>query len=175
MSNNILITGSPGSGKTTLVGNLLHQIPDKKGFITREVRQSGKRTGFEIVTSDGERKLLAGVGIDSTYRVSKYKVDVTGFETVLDRFFNFTEKDILYIDEIGKMELFSGKFKKLVQLYLEAGNLFIATIALKSTDNFIRDIKKRDDIDLFTIDRNNRDTVYRNLSATISQNNTMTE
>lgn len=163
MSNNILITGSPASGKTTLLEKLILNIPDKKGFITREIREAGRRRGFEIVTSDGERKPLAGIDIDSPYRVSKYKVDVRGFENVIERFFSFSENDVLYIDEIGKMELFSDSFKDLVTEYLAADNLFIATIAMKAGDTFIRDIKKRSDVTVYGIDQNNRDEVYEQL------------
>ncbi len=162
--NNILITGAPGSGKTTLLEKVIHQIPNKKGFITREIRNSGRRTGFEIVTSDGERKPLAGIDIDSPYRVSKYKVDVGGFERVIERLFDFAEDDALYIDEIGKMELFSDRFKELVTKYLTAENLFIATIAMKSNHEFVRGIKRRRDVSLFTIDRNNRNKIYSELS-----------
>ncbi len=170
MSNNILVTGSPGSGKTTLIEKLVNPIPDKKGFVTREIRKSGRRTGFEIITSDGERKLLAGIDIDSPYRVSKYKVDVRGFEVVIDRFFTFSNQDVLYIDEIGKMELFSDGFRKLVRLYLEADNLFIATIALKATDTFIDEVKQRKDVQIFTIDHGNRNTVYSKLANYLKEN-----
>lgn len=164
--NNILITGSPGSGKTTLLEKLINQIPaHKKGFITREIRTSGKRTGFEIVTSDGERKPLAGIDIDSPYRVSKYRVDVAGFESMIDRFFEFTGQDVLYIDEIGKMELFSNRFTDLATKYLDAENLFIAVIAMKSAHPFIREIKRRDDVSIYTIDKNNRDDLYSKLSG----------
>ncbi len=167
MDKNILITGAPGSGKTTLLEKLILHIPNKRGFITREIRDSGRRTGFEIVTSDGTQRLLAGIDIDSPYRVSKYRVDVAGFESVIDRFFEFTGEDVLYIDEIGKMELFSERFKELVTKYLDAENLFIATIAMKSGHKFIGDVKQRNDVLLYHIDRNNRDLVYSELSERI--------
>jgi nucleoside-triphosphatase len=169
--NNIFITGVPGSGKTTLLEKLIRQIPNKKGFITREIRNSGVRTGFEIVTSDGERKPLAGINIYSPYRVSKYRVDVTGFEDVIDRFFDFSPNHLLYIDEIGKMELFSRRFQYLVTRYLEAENIFIATIAMKSGHEFVRQIKQRNDIALYVIDRNNRDGVYDTLSKYLGERN----
>jgi len=162
---NILITGLPGSGKTTLVENLCKPFKAKKGFLTKEVRESGSRTGFEIITYENERRLLAGISIHSPYRVSKYRVDVTGFEKAIENLFTFSGNDLLYIDEIGKMELFSQRFKELVMQYLNADNMCIATIAMKTDDPFIRDIKNRDDISLYTIDKNNRNDVFDHVSG----------
>lgn len=160
---NILVTGLPGTGKTTLLQRILARIEHKQGFLTREIRTSGTRTGFEIVTSDGKRKLLAGVHLDSPYRVSNYKVDVSGFEEVIQELFDFSAHDILYIDEIGKMELFSELFKKLVIQYINSGNTLLATIALKSQDPFVQEIKRRDDILLFCIDINNRNSIFETI------------
>jgi len=50
-SMNILITGLPQSGKTTLLKSLLKNHPQKTGFFTHEMRENGTRTGFEIETS----------------------------------------------------------------------------------------------------------------------------
>lgn len=48
---NILITGLPQSGKTTLLKTILTDFPQKTGFFTNEIRENGTRTGFEIETS----------------------------------------------------------------------------------------------------------------------------
>ena len=46
----IAITGSPRSGKTTLVKELLQYI-NAVGFYTEEVRRNGRRYGFDIITT----------------------------------------------------------------------------------------------------------------------------
>jgi nucleoside-triphosphatase THEP1 len=51
MRKNILITGMPRSGKSTLLKNIISRIEDKVGFITHEIRKNGERTGFEIETN----------------------------------------------------------------------------------------------------------------------------
>lgn len=55
-----------GSGKTTLAqkaGDVLQKSGiTVQGFYTEEVRQHGKRTGFDVVTFDGTRSALARVG-----------------------------------------------------------------------------------------------------------------
>ena len=46
MQKNILITGKPKSGKSTILEKVIFGIPDKVGFITKEIRANGQRTGF---------------------------------------------------------------------------------------------------------------------------------
>ena len=54
MHKNFFITGYPGSGKTTIFNNIVtylkENIPDLHlyGFITREIREEGRRIGFSI-------------------------------------------------------------------------------------------------------------------------------
>ena len=47
----ILLTGPPGVGKTTLIKYLCEQLGNCSGFYTEEIREGGKRIGFNIVTS----------------------------------------------------------------------------------------------------------------------------
>ena len=57
---NILLSGAPGIGKTTLVKKTLDYIKIKAGgFYTQEIKKGGRRLGFEIVTLDGEKAVLA--------------------------------------------------------------------------------------------------------------------
>ena len=68
MPKNILLTGLPGSGKTTLIRNVLSELPGWircAGFFTAEVREGRERTGFEIVTLDGCKGPLASSRLKS--------------------------------------------------------------------------------------------------------------
>lgn len=158
---NILITGIPGIGKTTLIRKLYEELKDfhPVGFYTAEIREKGIRKGFEMISLDGRRGILSHVNIKSPYKVSKYGVDVNGFEDFLDSIpFSDPKTGLIIIDEIGKMECFSDKFKKLLKEILNSDRLVIATIALKG-GGLISDIKKRDDVNIFEITHNNRDTL----------------
>jgi nucleoside-triphosphatase len=158
---NIFITGHPGIGKTTLIKKLFDELKDLNpvGFYTTEKREEGIRKGFELISLSGRKGLLSHTDIRSPYRVGRYGVDIRGFENFLDSIsFLDPAPNFIIIDEIGKMECFSDKFKKLINGILNSDKLIIATISMKG-GNIISDIKKRDDIKLFKITQSNRDTL----------------
>jgi nucleoside-triphosphatase len=158
---NILITGLPGVGKTTLIKNIVEALKDLRpvGFYTAEIREGGIRKGFELIRLDGRKGLLSHTDIKSPYRVGKYRVDIKGFEDFLDsiQFLN-PNTHLIIVDEIGKMECLSDRFEKLLKELLDSEKWVIATIALKGS-GLIEEIKKRQDIKLFEITKSNRDSL----------------
>ncbi len=158
---NILITGLPGIGKTTLIKQLVYELSDYKpmGFYTEEIRYKGERKGFQLVGLDGQKTILAHVFIDSPYHIGKYKVDVAAFDSFLDSLrLGAPESGIVIIDEIGKMECLSTKFVRMIQELLDSKNIIIATIA--HTDGGIKGrIKAREDVELFKMNLESRGRV----------------
>jgi nucleoside-triphosphatase len=169
---NILITGIPGIGKTTLIRKLSEELKDlhSVGFYTAEIREKGVRKGFELISLDGRRGILSHTDIKSHYRVSKYGVDVKGFEDFLESIpFLDPKTALIIIDEIGKMECFSDKFKRLLKEILDSDKLVIATIATKG-DGLITEIKKRDDVRLFEMTHGNRNTLLSEILKEVMSN-----
>ncbi len=158
---NILITGKPGVGKTTLIMKLIEELDlNAGGFYTQEMRIAGKRVGFKIITLDGEESILAHVDIKSPYRVSKYGVNLEGLEKVgVEAIWKaLDENDVIVIDEIGKMELFSQRFKEAVNAALNSEKIVLATILLASNP-YTDKIKRRKDVKLFYLTQENREKV----------------
>jgi len=158
---NILITGSPGIGKTTLIKSISHDLQylNPAGFFTEEIRVQGIRKGFSLVSLDGKRATLSHTDIASRDRVGKYGVDIAAFEDFLDHiaFFN-PNIGVIIIDEIGKMECISDKFNKLLKTILEQERPVIAAISRKG-EGIIEEIKKRADVELFVMTQNNRNSL----------------
>jgi nucleoside-triphosphatase len=167
---NLLITGLPGVGKTTLIKKLCEALKDfhPVGFYTAEIREEGVRKGFELVSLEGERRVLSHVNIESQYRVGRYKVDVRGFEDFLGGITFFAPSSgVMMIDEIGKMECLSDKFERILKEVLNSKKRVIATIALKGS-GLITEVKKRPDTKLFEITQLNRDVLFTEILKEIN-------
>lgn len=162
MIKNILITGKPGCGKSTLIQKLRNEFKDRKisGIITPEIRKGGQRYGFKIMDlSSQKEEIMASVDIQSKQRVSKYYVDVHAVDKIVDKFLDGAEKaDLFIVDEIGKMEMHSERFKKIIIKIFNSNKPVIATIAL-SKDPFIDKIKKRHDSKVLHLERENWERV----------------
>jgi nucleoside-triphosphatase len=159
MKKNTLITGPPGVGKTTLIKKISEELKHLHpvGFYTTEIREEGMRKGFTLISLEGRKGILSHIDIESPFRVGKYKVDIKSFEDFLDQIKFFEPRIALVIvDEIGKMECYSDKFKELLKEILDSEKRIIATIALKGCE-FIAEIEKREDIKLFKMTKSNRD------------------
>ncbi len=157
MLKNILITGGVKSGKSTLLRNLTGGIPQKTGFITNEILDKTGRVGFEIETSTGHGISLARLNPETLPKVGRFFVNIQNLESAVTEVSVFENKDILYLDEIGQMQLLSEKFKDLVIKFLDFENICLTTLSSVYQNDFIENIKKRDDIILIGISAENRE------------------
>lgn len=165
-AKNLLITGRPGIGKTTAVLKAVEGLRRRGvhvgGFISREVREAGVRTGFIIVDlSTGEEAYLARVG-SGLPKVGKYTVLVSELERVGVRAVlkALESSDVVVIDEIGPMELYSQLFKEAVVKALNSLKPVIATIHFRAReDPFGRAVLSRDDVTVISLLPHNRDKV----------------
>jgi len=152
-----LLTGQPGVGKTSLVREVASQIKDKAGgFYTEEIRTRGVREGFKLVTLDGEEVVLAHVNISSRYRVGKYGVDIDSLERVgVPALYRAVEWcHLVVIDEIGKMELFSARFREAVSTVIGSEKMVLGTIMF-NPHPWADAIKRQPQVNLITITRDN--------------------
>ncbi len=158
---NILLTGPPRIGKTTVIKRIIEiiGINDTMGFWSEEIREHGKRVGFGIMTTLGESGILAHVSLKEGPRVSKYHVNVADINHIIVPVLRRAVRSnkIIIIDEIAKMELFSKEFADAVIECLNTGNV-IGTIQLRR-DLFLEQIRGRPDCMIINVTHANRDTL----------------
>jgi nucleoside-triphosphatase len=128
----LLIEARPGAGKTTALSRLGERLSDAgvavSGFLTRELRGDRRRVGFEIETFEGERGLLAHVDIKGPPRVGRYGVDLEEFERLALPALEAPGDGVVLIDELGKMELASERFREAVLSLFESDVPIVATV-----------------------------------------------
>jgi len=150
-----LLTGRPGTGKTSLIRQAVARIKGEVGgFYTEEIRNQGVREGFRLVTLDGQDAVLAHININSPYRVSKYGINIDSLDKIgvpaLQR--AAEECDLIVIDEIGKMELFSANFRKIVSQIIDSGKQVLGTIML-NPNPWADAIKLKPQVKVITVTR----------------------
>lgn len=171
--HNILITGLPRTGKTTLILDIIKEMKkDVIGFVTKEIRIDNVREGFSIETFSGLNKVLASKKYsEGKFRVASYGVYVENVDLVVEELterFIKEKYDFIIIDEIGKMELFSSIFKIFVLKSLDTRKV-IGTIMLRDNE-FTRKVKNREDTQVFNLTKENRESVKDQIMELIKQN-----
>ena len=166
---NILICGTPGVGKTTLIKKILKRINLRAGgFYTEEIKENNKRVGFKIISLDNQEGILAHINIKDSRRVGRYGVNINDLESIGVKSLEQALKndDLIIIDEIGKMEVFSEEFKEKVLDCLNSKKIVLATVGMFG-DKFISNIKRRDNIILFKVTKENRCKLIEIISSLI--------
>lgn len=163
----ILLTGRNRSGKTTLLLKLIGRANNKRGLVAQEVRKDGERIGFDLVDSEGNTSPLARTGKQTPYPVGRYFVDVEALDSFIEPLFTFGPKELLYIDEIGQMQLYSSRFKELVTEYLDADNDCICTITSIYEDEFVKSVRGRQGILTCEVTPDNRARLEEGLAFAV--------
>jgi nucleoside-triphosphatase len=155
----LLVEGRPGSGKTTAVVRVVELLRGKgvavSGFITRELRERGKRVGFALETLDGRRSRLAHVGVRGDLRVGRYGVIHDGLERLAIPALG-APADVVVVDELGRMELGCAAFRDAVTALLEHPVALVATVHIRR-DPFTDELKRRSSVAVLRLTPSNRD------------------
>ncbi|XP_008320551.1 cancer-related nucleoside-triphosphatase isoform X1 [Cynoglossus semilaevis] len=178
-----------GVGKTTLVQKaceaLLSSGVGVEGFYTEEVRERGRRTGFDVVTMTGERGHLSRIrDVTSAspgrreYTVGQYVVDLPAFEAlVLPLFRNVGladggNKKVFVIDEIGKMELFSQSFIRAVRQILDSSSCTVlGTIPIPKGKplGLVEEVRSSRDVRVFAVTKENRNALLQDIVGAVQE------
>jgi nucleoside-triphosphatase len=160
MKKNLLLTGNPGIGKSTVIKKAVSGLKGRepRGFYTEEIREAGVRKGFNIITIDGKKGILAHCQMKSPYRVGKYGVSINDLERLAVPAIrpSGNPDSIIIIDEIGKMECYSKPFVEALYCALDSDNQVLGVIKKKG-GALVKEIKLREDVELIEVTLENRD------------------
>ena len=173
---NVLLTGSPGVGKTTVVERLVERARDKgksvRGVLSPEMRnkaegnQKGARVGFRITdVSTGRSEVMARVGYDGDNTeggddqpsVGRYGVDVSAVDEVAREAIVAEDADLVVVDEVAPMQTYSEAFVDRVHDVLDAPVPVVAVVQKARETGFVGSVKRRDDTKLVRVTEENRD------------------
>ena len=164
---NLLLTGRPGIGKTTLIRTIVEKLGSKRagGFWSKEIREGGRRVGFSIETLSGQTGVLAHCGLNSGPRLGRYFINMKDInEIAVPALVNARQADkLIIIDEIAKMELFSKEFAREVRRCLDSRRV-VATIQQRR-DEFLDEVRARKDVKLLELTADNRNEMPRRIMA----------
>lgn len=169
LKKNILLTGAPSAGKTTIIKKVIQSLPMRSnGFYTEEQRSNGRRTGFVMHSLDGAKGYLAHETIESPFHIRRYGVSIKNIESIAVPAIAPIDSDLIILDEIGKMECFSKAFVEATKAALDAPNMVVGTITFGRT-GFIQEIKERGDTEIVEVTEKNRDCLPEALLSMIEQ------
>ena len=195
----IFLTGSPGCGKTTLIQSLLTSLDKdvlKKGFYTEECLKGGNRIGFDILywtdnDQNPKRQSLSRM-VDKVKKhqasVGKYLVNVPNIRNFAipslvsaynnnNNNNNAVKKELVIVDEVGKMEMLCPQFIPAVTKLLddtsssvETTRLVVGTLPTPRYGRVIQaveDIRARDDVVVLHVTKSNREKLKDTLRVII--------
>ena len=158
MAKAILLTGAPGSGKTTALKIIISRLSIKTGgFYTEEIREAGVRVGFKIITLDGQEITLAHVQYQGQPRIGKYGVNLEAFDAIAVESLQRAqeEADLIIIDEIGPMEILSNTFCQVVMEIIEAEVPILGSIVKRNVP-FAEEVKAHPEVTVLELRRENQ-------------------
>jgi nucleoside-triphosphatase len=162
---NVLLTGEPGMGKTTLIQTVLSELNlDAGGFFTQEIKSGKTQKGFQMITLDGKQAILAHINKKSSYKVGKYGVDLNVMTEIAVPALKkaLEQNELIVVDEIGKMECFCIEFRDIVMRCLDSKKLVFGSIQSFASP-FINTISNREDLVRITVTEENRNQLLENI------------
>jgi nucleoside-triphosphatase len=162
-----LLTGDPGSGKTTVVSKIILKAKTHGftvgGILTREVRSHGERMGFLLLDiASEESSALASIERLPGPRVGKYHVNLKTLATLGSKALEHAREssDLVVCDEVGPMELFSPEFKRgVTETVLNSRKPCLCVVHKRLADPLIEELKNNPESKLYELSYETRDNL----------------
>lgn len=168
MVSRIAVTGSPGIGKSTLVGKVAASAGMRVGgVLARDKRYKDRRIGFELLDlASGAVGMLAdetGSGPQlGKYRVHPEDLDGLGARAIE----NALKCELIVVDEVGPMELTSHRFVSAVENAIASSRPMLVVLHEWSNHRLAKKI--RSTFKVITVTRENRESLVQEIALALS-------
>lgn len=178
MSQCIFLLGRPGVGKTSVLLRVVKELKamglNVGGMISQEARRGATRIGFRLIDLEtGREGWLAHVHQKTGPSVGKYRVNLRDLQTIgvnaiLSAIHN---ADVVIIDEIGPMELYSSDFKDAVTRAMQSTKTVIGILHYRARDPLISTIKAAPKTHIVEVTSANRQRLHETIVHMITDPN----
>jgi len=158
----ILLTGSPGIGKSTTIAKLLEGLGEECfGVVTEEVRVSGRRAGFaarDVKNRESSALLAHLTDIRSDYSVGDYSVDVSAIDTFcVNALASGKRGEVAIVDEIGRMQSLGMIFFDCVRSLFQDDDAAVLATIVKEREPFAEEFRSSEYVWEILVTIQNRD------------------
>ena len=158
----IVVSGSQGSGKSTVVQKVRLRLPSAAqfGLLTRPVFENGVLKGFYMESFAGERELFAHDDFDGTRRFGRFGVHLEVFDRLGKEIVSrAAQSEFVVFDELGIMEMEAIDFVCSVVSLFAAPRHVLAVVQPRALSFWKEKIGERNIDRLYILDRENRDSL----------------
>lgn len=175
----LLLTGSPRSGKSTLLRRLLEAFPGNAGgvLVAELVGADGRRCGFELqavwrpaggLLQVVERRVLATLRPIFSIQVGRYWVSEEAIALAVQAIdAAMHEGGLVIIDEIGPLQVASPAFQDAVLRCLDGAGHLLAVLG-QAQDAFSELVRARPGVRVVEVTRQNRQHLAGGLQAWVT-------
>lgn len=163
----VAITGSPGTGKSTVCRNVLKHLTCTYGGMTSaDIREKGERVGFEIRDiATGKQGILANKQ-GSGPRVGSYHVNLSDLNNIgVAAIKNAMGTELIVIDEIAPMEFKSPEFIRAVEEALDSDKNMLVVLHQKSSHPVAERIRR--EFAVYAVTLENREKLVSEITENI--------
>nr|QNO54868.1 hypothetical protein GHJHFCIO_00018 [Methanosarcinales archaeon ANME-1 ERB7] len=167
------ITGKPKIGKSTIIKEVIRRLKAEGmavgGMLTSDIHEGGRRVGFSIKDiNSGVMGILAHVHQGGP-KVGKYGVNLLDLDSIgansIKDAVSRPDIAVIFVDEIGPMELKSMRFIAAVEEAIKSDKHLIVSVHQRSEHELVRRIKHN--FGIIGVTEENRDEIAMILSEKV--------